>query len=338
MVEISRTTRPLAVYTDAEDIDPAAGIQLLQEAGFEVRFLHSLDPGVIAEAARDAVALLVGYAEVTAGMIAQMPTLRIISLISMGFNNIDVDAATERGVWVTNLPGVATEEVASHALSLSMALVRNLPFYERAIVAGDWLAVPPVIPPRLSESTLGIVGLGRIGLRLGTMASKVFGQVIGFDPLLPDTVATTQQLTAAGIVRTNFDEVIEASTVLSLHLPLTPETENLINAEVLTRMRPHSYLVNVSRGHLVDSQAVSDAIDSGHLAGVALDVLDVEPAGPDHPLIDERTNVIVTPHVAYLSTFTLREYVRAQALNVIDWKTNGRPSQPVNDINIEGAA
>jgi len=325
--------RPVAVYTDAEDIDSSAGMQLLRDAGFEVRFLQSQDPDVIAAEAHDAQALLVGYAPVTAELIDRLPNLKVISLISMGFDNVDLDAATSRGIWVANLPGVATEEVATHALALALAAIRNIPFYERSLPRGGWLEQPTVVPPRLSATTLGIIGLGRIGMTFGAMASRIFGDVVGYDPLLPDTEETRRRLAEAGIRRAGLDEVIRGSRVLSLHVPLTDETRHMINAASLATMQPGSFIVNVSRGQLIDSAALKAAVDSGRLAGAALDVLDVEPAGPEHPLIGAGPGIIVTPHVAFLSDWTLREYVRLQAEHVLEWFRDGQPSQPVNTLH-----
>jgi D-3-phosphoglycerate dehydrogenase len=325
--------RPVAVYTDAEDIDSSAGMQLLRDAGFEVRFLQSQDPDVIAAQAHDAEVLLVGYAPVSAQLMDRLPNLKMISLISMGFDNVDLDAATSRGIWVSNLPGVATEEVATHALALTLALIRNIPFYERSLPAGGWLDQPAVIPPRLSETTLGVVGLGRIGLTFARMASRVFGEVVGYDPLLPDTEETRRRLAEAGVRRTGLDDVIRGARVISLHVPLTPETRHLINEQTIALMQPGSFVVNVSRGQLIDSAALSAAIASGRLAGAALDVLDTEPAGAEHPLIGAGPEIIVTPHVAFLSDWTLREYVRLQAEHVLEWFRDGRPSQPVNTLH-----
>lgn len=322
--------RPVAVYTDAEDIDPAAGMELLRRAGFEVRFLESQDPNAIAEGARDAQALLVGYAPITASLIERLPELRMISLMSMGFDNIDIDAATNRGIWVSNLPGVATEEVATHALALTLALVRNIPFYERSLPSGGWLERPLVVPPRLSETTLGVIGLGRIGLRFAQMASAVFADVVGYDPYLPDDADTEQRLRDAGIRRADLATVIENSRILSLHVPLTDDTHYLINADSLVRMPRGAFLVNVSRGQLIDPLALKSAIDSGHIAGAALDVLEVEPAGAEHPLIGMGPEVIVTPHVAFLSERTLIDYVRLQAEHVLQWHERGRPDRLIN--------
>ncbi len=328
---MSTKHRPLAVYTDMEDLDYSAGVALLEDNGYEVRYLGTQDPAVIAEQAKDAEALLVGYASVTAEVMDAVPGLKIIALVSMGFDNVDLDAAKERGIWVSNLPGVATEEVASHALALALAVTREIPFFQGRVAEGDWNGRPDSRVFRLSQERLGLIGLGRIGSRLGELASGVFGEVIGYDPYLPDTIATREALAKAGIRRTGLEEVLAESAVVSLHMPLSEETHHIINAESLAAMRPGSYLVNVSRGQLIDDDALRAAVDSGHIRGAALDVLDVEPAPADHPLMGH-PRILVTPHVGFLSDYTLAEYVRIQAQNVISQARTGAPDTPLFEL------
>lgn len=322
-----------AVYTDMDDVDFLAGTRLLQDAGFSVDYLETQDPARITAQAGDAAALLVGYAPVTAAMMDALPSLRIIALLSMGFNNIDVEAARERGIWVTNIPGAATEEVATHALALTLALARALPFYSAGVQSGDWNISDTVTPLRLSRARLGILGLGRIGTRFAELSAGIFGEVVGYDPVLPDTPEIRERLKMAGIRRTTLEEVRATSAVLSLHMPLTPETNEMIDADFLAHMPKESFLINVSRGALVDSAAVRDAVDSGHLAGAGLDVLDQEPpAAGKHPLLGH-PRILVTPHMAYLSDFTETEYVRQQAQNVASWKDSGRPDSPIIELH-----
>lgn len=320
--------RPLAVYTDLDDTDFSAGVELLQGGGFDVRYLDSQEPAVIAREAVDAVALLVGYASIDADLMAALPNLRIIALMSMGFNNIDIEEARRRGIWVTNIPGAATEEVASHAFALALALTRGLPFYADAVRRNRWNVRHDRLPVRLSEKRLGLIGLGRIGSRLGQLAGPAFADVVGYDPLLPDTPDTTAKLEQAGIRRAGFDEVLETSHVLSLHVPLTPQTGGLINAGTLARVPPGGYLINVSRGALVDVPALVSALDTGQLAGYGADVLEEEPPPAGHPLLGH-PRALITPHVAYLSDRTDAEYVRQQALNVVSWHGTGRPDSPL---------
>ncbi len=317
-----------AVYTDLDDTDFAAGIALLDANGFNVDYLDSQDSEVIVRGAQDAVALLVGYAQITREMINRMPSIRVIALMSMGFNNVDVDAATEHGIWVTNIPGAATEEVATHTLALALHGARGLSFYGRVTRHGGWNVRDTVVPQRLSETTLGVVGLGKIGSKLAELARPLFGEIVGYDPLLPDTTETRDRLAGLGVRRASLEDVRAEAHVLSLHLPLLQSTANMVDAEFLSNMQPGSFLINVSRGGLVDGAALAASLDAGHLSGAGLDVLDQEPPPADHPLI-KHPRVLVTPHVAYWSRFTDAEYVRQQAQNVISWAETGVPDSPV---------
>ena len=326
---MTATARPIAVYTDVDDTDPTPGIRLLEEQGFEVRVLGTRDPQEIIAGAQGATVLLPGYASVTREMIEALPELRLISLMSMGFDYVDIDAATEHGVWVTNVPGAATEEVATHALAILLSSVRQLRFYTASAVPATWNDRAETAPPRLSETTLGIIGLGKIGRELVRLARPLFGEVIGYDPMLPDTPEVRTELTDLGVRRTELAEVRSAADVLSLHLPLTPQTERMVDAEFLATMPAGSVLVNVSRGGLVDHAALAEALDTGHLAGAALDVLDQEPPSADHPML-EREDVVLTPHIAYFSARTEIEYVRIQAQNAATLLATGTPDSPVN--------
>ena len=320
------TDRPLAVYTDTDDIDPAPGVEILEAAGFRVVRLETRDPAEIVAAARDAVALMVGYAQVTTEMLRSMPRLRIVSLLSMGYDNVDVQAATECGVWVANLVGAATDEVAAHALGLALS-ARSIDRAARTTRAGGWQLENA--PKATTESTLGVLGLGRIGRRFAEFAAPMFGAVLGTDPMLPDDEGTRGGLAAAGIRRVDLGELLAASDVLSLHVPLTAATANLVDARFLAAMRPGAVLINVSRGGLVDEDALLAALDSGHIAGAGLDVLRTEPAAADHPF-RTHPHVVLTPHVAYLSSRTGRAYATGQAQNVVSLFAEGTPDNPVN--------
>lgn len=321
----------VAVYTDVEDTDPTLGIELLEQAGFEVRVLGTRDPQKIIEGARDAQIIMPGYAPITREVIEALPNLKIISLMSMGFDYVDVEAATEHGVWVSHVRGTATEEVATHALAILLHALRNLDFYLASATPERWNERSEVTPPRLSELTLGIVGLGRIGQELARVAGPLFGRVVGYDPLLPDTPEIQETLANLRVERTGLDEVRDAANVLSLHLPLTDETEHMIDEAFLKRMPQGSFIVNVSRGGLIDSQALADALDDGHITGAALDVLEEEPPSAQHPLVG-RGDVVLTPHIAYFSQRTEIEYVRVQAQNAVTLMETGTPDTPVNEI------
>ena len=326
---MSAAQAPLAVYTDTDDTDVTAGVALLEAAGYEVRILETRDAAEIIAGARDAEVLLLGYAPIPREVIEALPNLRLIALMSMGFDFVDLEAASERGVYVTNVPGAATEEVATHALATMLYAVRQLDFYLASATPERWNERAETAPHRLSETTLGIVGLGKIGQELARLAGPLFGRIVGYDPLLPDTEEIRDRLAALGVERTSLEEVRRAANVLSLHLPLTPETEHMVDAEFIAEMPAGAFVVNVSRGALIDDAALAAALDAGHLAGAALDVLAVEPPPADHPLLG-RSDVVLTPHIAYFSRRTETEYVRIQAQNAVTMRETGTPDSPVN--------
>ncbi|MGJ8720537.1 MAG: C-terminal binding protein [Salinibacterium amurskyense] len=317
-----------AVYTDLDGTDFSAGRDLLSAAGFEVSYLDSLDSEAIVAGAAGASALLVGYAQITRSMMERMPSVKVIALMSMGFDNVDVDAATEHGIWVTTIVGAATEEVATHALAMALHLTRGITFSQQAVVFDRWNERDTLVQPRLSELTLGLMGLGRIGMKFAELARPLFGEIIGYDPFIPDTEETRERFAAAGVRRVDSDAVRSQSDVLSLHLPLTNDTANMVDADFLSSMKPLSYLINVSRGGLVDSAALRASLDSGHLAGAGLDVLDVEPPTAEHPLLGH-PRALITPHIAYFSGRSEAEYVRLQAQNVVSWASTGTPDTPL---------
>jgi D-3-phosphoglycerate dehydrogenase len=311
--------RPLAVYTDVSDLDPAAGVALLESAGFEVRVLETHHPDEIAAAAARATALLVGYAPIDAALLARLPLLRIVSLLSRGYDGVDVNAAAAQDVWVTTLGDTATEEVATHAWALTLALVRRLDFFA---LHGrrDWLARPALPPRRLSELTLGLVGVGRIGAAVAELARGSVAAIIGCD--------RSGRTRVPGVEMTSLEQVVARADIVSVHLPLRAETAGLFDAALFERMRPGAWLVNVARGGVIDAGALAGALDSGRLAGAALDVLDTEPP-PAGDRLAGHPGVLLTPHVAYLSDASARDYVLGQARNVVHWQQTGRPLHPV---------
>jgi phosphoglycerate dehydrogenase-like enzyme len=310
---------PVAVYADTGGADVSAGAALLEQAGFEVRVLDSGDAAAIGRDAADATALLVSAATVDGELMAALPELRIVAAQSVGIDHVDVAAATARGIWVSNVPAAATEEVAVHAFAMGLSLLRGLPWFDRAVRAGRWLDVElPLRRP--SELTLGVCGLGRIGARVAALGVTVYGRVVGADPFVADP--------PAGVERVAVDELLRSSDVLSLHVPLTPATHHLLDAAALARMPHGAIVVNVSRGALIDSAALLDALEGGHLGGAALDVFETEPPEPGDPLM-AHPSVISSPHSAYYSDRAALTYVLEQARNVVAWRRHGRPLTPV---------
>src|ERR1700733_502167 len=318
--------RPIALYSDPEGVEMPEAISLLRDAGFEVLVEDLRSEAELIERVSDArpAALLVTYLPVTDAVLSANESLGIVSCSSVGFDHVDLSAAERRGVWVSNVPDAATEEVASHALAMALALVRHLPFLDRHVRDGGWDYEATGMARRLSELTLGVVGIGRIGQRLAGLGAGVFGAVVGYDPFVDDGSWP------AGLSRVELDRCLEQSDVLSLHLPLSSHTKQMIDAAALERMPPGAFLVNVSRGGLIDEAALLAALDSGHLAGAALDVTEPEPPPADSSL-RRHPRVLITPHAAWLSPQAMDGYVMRQAQNVVAWHRDRRPNTPVNN-------
>ncbi|MGI8517634.1 MAG: NAD(P)-dependent oxidoreductase [Acidimicrobiia bacterium] len=309
----------LVVYTDAADLDPGPGIALLVGAGYEVVRLETQDAEEIAVGAARAAALVVGYAPIGKDLLARLPEVEVVSIMATGFEHIDLEAAAARGVCVANVGGAAAPDVAAHALALTLALIRGLPRYLIAAQQQEWFRLPPLVPPRTTELVLGVLGRGRIGTQIMTMAGNVFGSVQFHDP-------------APGIDGSiSLPHVLATSDVVVLTLPLTPATAGLADRGFFEQMKKGSYLVNVSRGGLVNSRDLRAAVENGKLRGAAVDVLDQEPPPPDHPLLGH-PQILVTPHTAYLSDRTEKMYATVAAQNVLDWFTGSEIVNAVNGI------
>lgn len=317
---------PVALYADTAgaQIDPA--VALLEAAGLRVVVAELHTQRAVAErvGALRPVALLTAYAPVTAGVLAAAEGLGLVSCCAAGFDNVDVEAATARGVWVANVPDAAVEEVATHALAMGLGLVRHLPFLDRQVRAGGWDDSATGLPRRLSVLTLGVIGAGRIGRQLLELGRPLFGRVVCHDPLLAAADLP------AGVEWLALEDCLAAADVLSLHLPMVAGRPPLIDRAALARMRQGAFLVNVSRGGLVDPVGLLEALDAGRLAGAALDVTSPEPPGRSDPL-RSHPRIVLTPHAAYLSEQSARAYVTSQAENVLAWLHSGRPRTPVNE-------
>jgi D-3-phosphoglycerate dehydrogenase len=256
-------------------------------------------------------------------VLAAAPAIRVVSCCAVGFDSVDVAAAGSRGVWICNVPDAATEEVAVHALAMALALVRRLPFLDRHVRDGGWAYDAGGQAALPGELTFGIIGLGRIGRRLADLASGLFGEVVGYDPLL------RYEQWPRGVRRLDLDQCLAASNVVSLHTPLTDTTDHLIDAGALQLLPNDALLVNVSRGRLIDEAALLDALDRGRLGGAALDVTDPEPpAAGGHLRMHPR--VMLTPHAAFFSAATPDRYLIHQAENVVAWKRGQVPRGAVN--------
>ena len=248
----------------------------------------------LAAAVGAAEGVLVQFAPFGEDVIARCPSLRVIGRYGVGVDNVDVEAASRRGIAVVNVPDYCVEEVATHAVALLLAAWRKLPLATDLVRSGrwpDWKQLQPI--PPLSEATLGLIGVGRIGAEVVRQAGHLFSRVVVFDPLAAST--------PDGVESVGFEELLANSDAVSLHCPLTEETTHLMNARTLELMRPGSVLVNVSRGGLVDADALAAALESRRPGFAAVDVLETEPPEAGNPLVSH-PRAILTNHVAWYST------------------------------------
>ncbi|MCY1667525.1 C-terminal binding protein [Rhizobium sp. SL86] len=301
--------------------------QMAYLAGMDVEFVEKTlltEDALIAECA-DADALLVLREPITARVLAALPKLKVIGRFGVGLDTIDVEACTRAGVQVTNVPDSNLDEVSTHALAMILALVRRLKLYDTAVRNGRWKALADGEGiTRPDRQTLGLIGFGQIG-RLTARKAAAFGyRIAAYDPHMP-----ADRIEAAGATPVSLDELIERSDIISLHVPFTPETSNIISRERIARMREGAILINVSRGGLIDEEALAEALTSGQIAAAGLDTLAAEPPSPDNPLL-KLDNVLLSPHAAHYSTQSyaeVRSKVFADVAAVLRGET---PRYPVN--------
>jgi D-3-phosphoglycerate dehydrogenase len=274
---------------------------------------------VLATAA-DADAILNTYLPWSAESIARLTRCKIIARYGIGFDNVDLKAAAGAGIVVTNVPDYSVEEVATHALALILASLRKVVTADRSVRAGT-SSIDNFRPiRRLSTLTVGLIGYGRIARRIAAPLAALGADIIAHDPYLqpgPDLPPLLE-----------FDTVLSRSDIVSLHLPLTDETRDIIDRDALGRMRPEAILINTSRGPLVDLDALGDALRQGTIGAAGLDVFDVEPL--DASRVEGVPNLIVTPHMAYYSEEALAESQRKAATQVIKVLTGEKPDYRVN--------
>jgi D-3-phosphoglycerate dehydrogenase len=301
-------------------------IETIRAAGGELVIGDcSSEDDVVAQAgaAGAEILLVAGKPLVTGRVLSALPKVRYAIRMGVGYDVIDADAATERGVAVGNAPTYCGDEVAEHAIALLMAVARRIVWAHERIRAGGWV-YPGGPIHRLTGKTLGIIGCGNIGSKVAARAQGLGMKVIAYDKFRPD-----EELRAIGVEPVSFDEALSRADYVTLHVLLNAGTRGLIDAAALAKMKPDAMLVNTSRGPVVDQEALADALESGHLAGAALDVFEVEPLVADSRL---RTmeHVILTPHSASYSIEaiqTLREEVCA---NVAEWIQTGWASNVRN--------
>lgn len=302
--------------------------QVLGDIGRElVECPPDAGPDEVLALCREAVAIMTCWAPVTRPMIEAASGLKVVARMGVGLDNIDRVAAAERHAVVTNVPDYCVEEVSDHVVALVHGWARGIVRYDRSVHRGEW--TPAAFPlRRVSELTIGVLGLGRIGARTAAKMGALGARVLGHDPAGVDP--------GPAVRRVDRDVLLRESDVVTVHVPLLPGTHHLVDAAFVAAMRPGALLVNVSRGGLADTDAVVAGLRSGHLGGVALDVLESEPAVPAELVTLD--NAILTPHVAFLSDTSVAELRRRSALDVATVLQGGTPRDPVPPPPVPAAA
>ncbi len=296
------------------------------EALGEVEYHDMLPPEEVIEAARDAEVIICNKTRITAEIMDSCKRLKFITLFATGYNNIDISAAAERGIVVSNVPNYSTDSVAQHTFALILELSENLSKYNTSVKRGDWVKSKkfcyfsyPFF--ELSGKTLGIIGFGTIGAAVAKIAQAFGMRVIAN--------ARTEK-SAQGVEFVSLEEIFKNSDFLTLHCPLTAETSGLVNKKTLSLMKPTAYLINTARGGVVEEEALTEALKTGIIAGAAIDVLEEEPMYERHPYLD-CPNIIITPHIAWAAVESRNRLIDRVAENIAAFK-KGQPINAILDI------
>jgi len=301
------------------------GLDLFREAGWDVEVSQPIkDPAALAKALHGIDVLLVRSSTlVTADAIAEAGQLKVIGRAGAGVDTIDVDAATERGIAVMNAPDGNTLAAAEHAISLLFALARHIPRADAGMKAGEWPKAG-LTGFELEGKKLGVIGLGRIGSTVARKAQGIGMDVAAFDPFLPASAAGK-----GSVPLKSLDDLLARADIVTLHIPRTKETTNLLSEEKMRLMKKGSYVINAARGGLVDEEALLRLLDEGHLAGAALDTFVTEPLQSDSPL-RAHPKLILTPHLGASTSEAQQAVSTILARQIIDFIDTGAVAGCVN--------
>ena len=295
--------------------------QMLMDAGFELlcnetgdRLPREEQKAMIA----DAFAVIAGTEKYDEDMLSAAKNLKVVIRFGVGTDNFDLEAMRSRGIAVGVIANY--NSVAEFALTLLLGMIKNLPKFDATVREGKWTRYPM---RELSGKTVGIVGFGRIGRRLGQLLKGFDVNLMVHDPFMP-----ADAISDFGATPATLEQLLQQSDVVSLHLPATPATHHMMNAETLGLMKPGAYLVNTSRGALIDEKALYDALVSGKLSGAALDVYETEPVVKGNPLFD-LDNIVLAPHVSAMSFETNYNGGIICAQSIISVLNGGKPVYPI---------
>jgi glyoxylate reductase len=311
---------------------PGKAVSLLEEAGFQVDVRPDFDAPTESElisiVSEGPFAIVTTVEDPVTARVVESATedLEIIAQAGVGYDNVDHEAAGRRGIWTSNTPGVLDEATADLAFSLLCATARQIPQSDRYVREGHWTCWHPslFLGPEFFQSTVGVVGFGRIGQAFARRCT-------GFDMTILYNATAPKETDVRDAEFCDLDELLERADFVSLHVPLNPSTDQLIDAEKLGLMKSSALLVNTARGRVVDTDALVEALADGSIAGAGLDVTDPEPLPADHALLDLK-NVVVTPHVGSASHKARMRMADMAARNILAVSTGDAPPNAVAPI------
>jgi phosphoglycerate dehydrogenase-like enzyme len=321
---MAQSQRPVILsLTDMHE----SGMRQLREAG-ELRMASATDPATLRREVADAEALIIRTGGVVdAAVMNSGPRLKVVGRHGVGYDAIDVPAATERGIQVVYTPGANTESVAEHVFAMMIGVSKHFTRMTAAVAAYDYHGRVRYTGRDLFGRTLGIIGFGRIGRRVGVMARAAFNMTVLYNDIIP---APPEVEAEAGARRVSFEEVLRSCEYVTLHVPLDASTRGMIDRRSLALMRPDAILVNACRGPVVVEKDVAEALEAGKLWGYAADVFEDEPFRPGHPLIG-RDDVFLTPHSAAQTVEGLTNMANWVAQDILAVLRGDYPRNPVND-------
>jgi len=315
---------PTVVVTDAEFEDLSWEREFFAEHGVELKVAKTFDPDEALPLLVDADAIVTNRCPLPRHTIEQLRRCRVIVRYGVGYDNVDVKAATERGIIVCNVPDYCTHDVATHAVALLLCCWRKVHFGDSELKRGKWQRYTLIQPVhRTIGRTVGLFGFGRIGKRVAELLYPFGFKIIACDPYL-----TEEEFLLHGAERVSFDELLERSDAISIHAPLTEETRGVFNADAFSRMKRGVVFVNTARGGIVDEDALLWALDEGIVAAAGLDVFANEP-NPNLKLV-QHPKVIATPHWAWYSEEAMWDLRRKVAEQVLQALKGERPTYAVN--------
>lgn len=281
---------------------------------------------LVVERARDADIVIINKTVIGREAVEKLPKLRLIALLATGYNVVDCAACTERGILVANIPSYSVSAVAQQTFAFILEHASQVGIHSRSVLAGEWAAYPDFCyhkapTSELLDKTIGIIGYGRIGRRVAALAEA-------FEMRVLVNTAHPEKYPDAYVEFLSLDEMLPQCDYVTVHCPMLPSTDKMVNADFIAKMKDGAFLVNTSRGGEVDEQALADALNTGKLSGAGVDVLSVEPPVPENPLLHAE-NIFITPHIAWASYDTRVRLMRILEENIAAF-VNGKPINIVN--------